>query len=203
MNVIGAGLGRTGTHSLKLALETLNGAPCYHMAEVFDHPEDIAVWQAAASGEAVDWRALMDGYHAAVDWPASAFWRELAAEYPDAKILLSHRDPEEWWESASATIFAFREGPPEMAPFHEMVRTLFASKFTADIGDKDACIAAFNRHNDAVRREADPSRLVEWRVGDGWAPLCEMIGVDIPSEPFPRSNSREEFIGRATSHQAS
>src|SRR5579884_4290855 len=112
LRVIGAGIGRTGTHSLKLALERLLGGRCYHMVEVFQRPEHIPVWAAAAKGEPVDYRRLLDGYVAAVDWPSAAFWPELAAAFPDAVIVLSSRDADGWWRSASRTIFeAMRRGP--------------------------------------------------------------------------------------------
>src|SRR4051812_43170520 len=105
LKVVGAGIGRTGTHSLKIALERLLGAPCYHMVEVFERPADVARWQDAADRRPVDWHALMDGFAAAVDWPASACWEDLAEAFPDAVILLSVRDSaEQWWTSASRTI---------------------------------------------------------------------------------------------------
>jgi hypothetical protein len=166
------------------------------MAEVFENPHHIPLWHDAAQGRSVDWNAILAGYSTAVDWPAAAFWRELSDEHPDAKILLSFRDPEDWWASASATIFRFRQGPPEMDAFFAMVQALFENRFVADIDDKDACIAAYNRLNDEVRKNADPNRLVEWSPGDGWAPLCKMLDVPIPNEPFPHSNSRDEFIAR-------
>src|SRR5689334_7713375 len=116
LKVIGAGVGRTGTMSLKIALERLLGAPCYHMVEVFQRPAHFARWTAAARGEPIDWHALLDGFAAAVDWPASAFWPELAAANPDAIILLSTRDAQGWWKSASAMIFdhSNRVPPPPM-----------------------------------------------------------------------------------------
>src|SRR5512139_2619631 len=104
LRIVGAGLGRTGTLSLKLALEKLLGAPCYHMLEVFAHPEHIAVWHTAAQGRPTDWPALFRGYAATVDWPGASFYRELMDAYPDAIVLLSTRDPDSWWRSASATI---------------------------------------------------------------------------------------------------
>src|SRR5690606_21852220 len=105
LSVIGAGFGRTGTLSLKLALEQLGFAPCHHMTEVFANPDQAATWLAAARGEAVDWDSLLEGYKASVDWPSCHFWRELAAHYPDAKVILSTRDPRRWYESISNTIF--------------------------------------------------------------------------------------------------
>src|SRR5579862_5982463 len=105
MRVVGAGLGRTGTHSLKIALERLLGAPCYHMVEVFAHPEHVPAWRGAALGQMPDWHALFDGYAATVDWPSAAFWPELSEAFPETLVVLSVRDAEAWWQSASQTIF--------------------------------------------------------------------------------------------------
>src|SRR6185503_15007982 len=196
LRVVGAGLGRTGTLSLKVSLEKLLGGRCYHMAEVFAHPDHVAVWHAAARGEMPDWKALLRDYEAAVDWPASAFWPELAAAFPDAVILLSLRDPQSWWESASSTIFTetrrgFEAGA--LDAWHAMVKALFAARFTADIQDRESSIAAFERHNAHVLATAPPERLVQWRAAEGWAPLCAALGVPIPDEPFPRINTREQW----------
>ncbi|HSI71633.1 MAG TPA: sulfotransferase, partial [Fimbriimonas sp.] len=116
LKVVGAGLGRTGTHSLKLGLEKLLGAPCYHMAEVFERPQDVPVWHQAALGNMPDWDKFLAGYAAEVDWPSSAFWDELSQAYPESLILLSVRDPESWWESASQTIFGGISGAAERNP---------------------------------------------------------------------------------------
>lgn len=192
LRIVGAGLGRTGTMSLKLALERLLGGPCYHMTEVFSRPDHVASWHDAARGRATDWPALFDGHRGVVDWPACAFWREISAAFPDALILLSTRDAEAWWKSASETIFpaiASQRG----TPWHAMVEDLFASTFTGALADRAACIAAYERHNAAVRREAPAGRLVEWSPGDGWEPLCRALGVPIPHEAFPHVNSTEDF----------
>jgi hypothetical protein len=177
--------------SLKLALERLLGAPCYHMAEVFAHPEHVPVWTAAARGEPVDWHALFRGYAAAVDWPVASFWPEVSAAYPEAIILHSVRDPAAWWKSASGTIFpASRDATGE---WRAMVDEMFGRRFTSALDDEAACIAAFERHNAEVRARAPRERLVEWRASDGWGPLCAALGVAVPGEPFPRTNSSEEF----------
>lgn len=194
LRVVGAGLGRTGTLSLKLALERLLGGPCYHMMEVFAHPEHVAVWQAAARGRAVDWRALFSGYRAAVDWPAASFWPELMKLFPDALVLLSVRDADSWWRSAHDTIFpASRQAPPE---WRAMLDDIFAARFTSRLDDRDTCIAAFERHNTAVREGVPRARLLEWRASDGWDPLCAALGLPVPAEPFPRANTTEEFLTR-------
>lgn len=192
LQIIGAGVGRTGTLSLRAALETLLGGPCYHMFEVREHPEHIPLWHAAARGEAVDWQALLGAYRAAVDWPASAFWPEISAAFPDAIILLSTRSAESWWKSASDTIFPATQSAPDSA-WRRMIDTMFANRFTTAIDDKDAAIAAFEAHNRRVRAAAAPARLVEWQPGDGWAPLCKALAMPIPDLPFPHVNSTEEF----------
>ncbi len=195
LRIVGAGLGRTGTLSLKLALEKLLGAPCYHMAELFVHPEHVAPWHAAARGDMPDWKALFDGYAAAVDWPAAAFWPEISAAFPDAIVLLSVRDAESWWKSASTTIFPTSKTQVG-TEWHAMVEAMFASRFTADLKNREACIAAFERHNAHVRATVAPERLLEWRAADGWAPLCRALGLPIPNEPFPKVNTTEEFLSR-------
>jgi hypothetical protein len=200
LRVIGAGLGRTGTHSLKLALERLLGAPCYHMAEVFKRPQDIPIWHAAAKGEAVDWRAMFAGYAAAVDWPPAGFWEQIAEVYPDAIILLSVRDADGWWKSASSTIFAtYQRGPrPDDNPaWRPMITDMFSNTFTPGFLDEATAKAAFDRHNADVRKRAPANRLVEWRATDGWGPLCAALGVPVPAEPFPVSNTSEQFRARA------
>jgi hypothetical protein len=190
--VVGAGLGRTGTLSLKLALERLLGGPCYHMVELFSRPEHVPVWHAAARGETVDWHALFGGYRAAVDWPTGAFWPELAEAFPDALVVLSVRDPESWWKSASGTIFPASRAAD--GPWRAMIDDVFAARFTTRLDDRDACVGAFERHNAEVRRQVSSSRLLEWRAEDGWAPLCAALGVPAPDEPFPRVNSTQDFL---------
>ena len=198
LKVVGAGLGRTGTHSLKLALEQLVGEPCYHMIEVFGKPEHVGVWHQAALGEMPDWEQLFAGYGAAVDWPAAAFWREQSEAFPDAVILLSTRDSEAWWTSCDNTIFqVFRSADQNMpAEWTAMIKELFR-RFAGDSLDKASAIAAYERHNENVRATAPPDRLLDWRTGDGWEPICRALGVDIPDEPFPHVNTTDEFRAMA------
>jgi hypothetical protein len=197
LKVIGAGVGRTGTHSLKVALEMLLGKPCYHMVEVFQHMDHVPMWDAASKNEPVDWDKLFEGYAAAVDWPTSAYWRELSAKYPDALVLLSKRSPESWWDSAHSTIFvaARRTGGPEREAWLQMIQGMFA-RFSPDIDDRETCITAFNRHNAEVVREVPPERLLVWEAKDGWAPICKALNLPIPDAPFPLTNTKEEFNQR-------
>lgn len=196
LRVVGAGLGRTGTMSLKHALERLLGAPCYHMTELLEHPQHVGLWDEAARGGHVRWEEIFDGYAAAVDWPVASFWPELSERYPDALVILSVRDPESWWRSASDTIFATLDqiGTDE---WRNMIRTVFGSRFTSALDDREACIAAYERHVNDVRRVVPAGRLLEWQPADGWGPLCTALDLPAPRVPFPRVNTRAEFLARS------
>jgi hypothetical protein len=200
LRVVGAGLPRTATRSLKDALECLLGGRCYHMAEVFQHLEDVPRWRAATRGDEVDWRSFPPDSAAAVDWPASAFWHELAAAHPDSVIVLSTREsPTQWWESADETIFPVLRNPvqPEHEEWRQMVHELLAREIGPQWDDAARAQAYYERHNAQVRREAPAERLLEWRATDGWEPLCRALGLPVPDEPFPRVNTREEWLARA------
>lgn len=198
LKVIGAGLGRTGTLTLKAALEQLGLGPCHHMVEVFAHMEQADFWRRAAEGAAVDWEEIYAAYPATVDWPSCHFWRQLADRYPDAKMVLTVRDPEHWWESMSATILqAIKAGlaDPDVGRraamrFAELI--IHDQTFAGDFS-RENVIAAFERHNAAVRAAIPPERLLVYEVSQGWAPLCAFLGVPVPDAPFPLTNSREEF----------
>lgn len=192
--VVGAGVGRTGTHSLKLALERLLGGPCHHMVEMLGDPEQVPGWIDAIDGKPVDWSELLSNYRALVDWPGASFWPELSAANPDALVLLSVRDPEDWYRSASNTIFlAFDLVPPEMKPWMDAVLRLMRQRFSDRLEDPTAMMDAFERHNDSVRSAIPPSRLLEWRPGDGWEPICERLGAPVPDDPFPLTNTTEDM----------
>lgn len=193
LKVIGAGFGRTATASLKYALETLLKAPCYHMSEVLGKAGQVDLWLDAASGNA-DWDAIFDGYAATVDFPASNYWRELAEKYPEAKVLLSLRDPEKWYASTQETIFSptlqkFQKG----TKWGRMIKATIDDHLGGKMNDRDSLIEAFNSHNEAVRSAFDDDRLLVFEAKQGWSPLCSFLGVDEPSEPFPHVNSKEEF----------
>jgi sulfotransferase family protein len=196
LQVIGAGLGRTGTASLKLALAQLLGGPCYHMLEVREHPAHAAVWADAYRGRTPDWVEFFAGYRATVDWPSAPFWRELSEKFPDALILLSVRDPDAWWRSASETIFVvlanhFKgDAPPDA--WAEMARGMMSS-FTPDWQDEAAAKAAYLAYNADVRATAPADRLLEWSPGDGWGPICTALGLAEPDRPFPHVNTTADF----------
>jgi len=191
LRVIGAGLGRTGTMSLKAALEQLLGGPCYHMIEVFEHPEHVAIWNRALTGEAVDWSDIYADYVATVDYPNAAVWEPLAVAYPDAFVLLSSRDTAGWWKSATKTILPAMERAsqnPELADWSRMV-----ASFGLKSDDPAASQALYERHNAHVRATVPPERLIDWQPGDGWEPICDKLGLAVPSEPFPHVNTTDEF----------
>jgi Sulfotransferase domain len=196
IQVVGAGVGRTGTLSLKAALEQLLEQPCYHMLEVFGHPDHASSWREAAEDGKVDWTELLGGYGATSDFPACLFWPEILEANPDAVVLLStRRDSKTWWESASQTIFSIDAAhlPPEMAEWFEMWRAVATARFTADWTDEEASRAAYDRHNAEVRASVPSDRLVDWKPGDGWAPLCNALGVPVPGDQFPHLNTRDDF----------
>lgn len=197
LKIIGAGVGRTGTYSLKLAINQLGLGPSHHMEEVIlNMPRQLPLWQAAVAGRP-DWGAVYDGYPAAVDWPTAGFHRELYAAYPTAKFILTHRSPESWIDSFSATIYkliAAAEAAPEaMRPWLAMGTAVIA-KTGFPLGlDRAALVAAFEAHIAAVKATIPAAQLLVYQVKEGWQPLCDFLGVPVPEGPFPRSNDRGEF----------
>jgi hypothetical protein len=194
LKVVGAGVGRTGTHSLKEALQTLLGGTCHHMIEVFAHPEEVPIWIDAVDGNEVHWGELMEPYTAQVDWPGASFWPELSHFNPDALVILSVRDPDEWYTSCSNTIFAGMHGMIENGDaWMAALLRLFGDRFSDQITDRGAMTAAFEKHNAAVRAGVPKERLLEWTTSDGWGPICERLGVAVPDEPFPVTNTTAQF----------
>lgn len=198
VQVIGAGLPRTGTMSLKVAAERLTGGRCYHMHETFLHPEHPALWCRVLEGETEVLDEILEGYECAVDWPMAAVWREAFDRYPDAKVLLSQRsNAATWWRSADRTVWAVlrdrrAKASDEWWRMHELLQERFAEQWD----DAETAMAAYDQHVTAVRESVPSSRLVEYVPGDGWKPLCRALGVDVPEEPFPHLNSSKEFIER-------
>ena len=214
--MIGAGFGRTGTASLKVALEELGFGPCYHMTEVFANPDHADFWRAAWRGEPVDWDGVLGRYEATVDWPACTFYAKLLERHPGAKVLLSVRDPEKWYESTRNSIYelgristgspfsrlgfallslvvfgTFKSG---QGPMTEEI--VWQGTFDGKFEDKHHAIGVFNRHNEEVQRRAPQGRLLVYEVREGWGPLCEFLGVEEPEKPFPRLNDAAEMRRR-------
>lgn len=205
LEVVGACFGRTGTNSLKLALERLGFGPCHHMFEVGEDPNQLSYWEALARGEAVDWRQVFAGYKACVDWPSARFWREIAETFPDAPVILSLREPESWIASVQHTIlpamqshFDMEDGPRRRRSamaYELIVRQTFSER----MHDTEHAIGIYQAHIDEVRRTIAPERLLEYSVSEGWQPLCAFLGVDVPDEPFPLTNTTEQFNNRRRS----
>jgi hypothetical protein len=195
LKVIGAGFGRTGTLSLKLALEMLGVGRCYHMIEVFHTPGAPQQWTDAIAGKSVDWEKVFDGFTATVDFPGCIFYREFAALYPQAKVILTERESEEWFASTQATIFnpARRAQPSPRPDMSEMVDKMLGRVFDGRIADRAHVIGVYERHNAAVRRDIAPERLLVFNPKEGWDPLCAFLGLPKPAAPFPRANTREGF----------
>jgi hypothetical protein len=193
LSVIGAGFGRTGTMSLKLALDQLGFGPCYHMIEVFKNPKAPGYWEAAADGKPVDWEEVFAGYGSTVDWPGATFYKQLADAYPDAKVILTVRDAEAWFASTQATIFSLHIRDDTEDPWQRMVLKVIGDLFDRQMTDKAKLIAVYNQHNEDVRRTIAPERLLVYDVAQGWEPLCRFLGVEVPSEPMPKVNSTDEF----------
>lgn len=200
IKVIGAGLGRTGTMSLKAALEQLGFGPCYHMIEVIERKGHSEAWYQTSRGGKIDW-SVFDGFQAVVDWPAAHYWREVIEHYPLAKIVLSIRDGESWYKSVSDTIYGriTEELPPhadEERRHHRLMtrKIVLEDTFVGRFLDKRHAIETFERHNAEVRTTVDPQRLLVYHVKEGWEPLCRFLGVPIPAEPFPRLNDTASFL---------
>lgn len=208
LKVIGAGFGRTGTTSLKQALEDLGFDPCHHMIEAFAHPEHVPVWEAAANGQPVEWEDVFGNYQAAVDWPAAAFYEQLMEHYPDAKVILTVRDPERWYESTQNTIYAIGKltsSPPMswltsvFAPHRRRITALtgrlaWDGLFGGRFEDRQHTIDVFKRYNADVQRRVPTERLLVYDVKQGWEPLCTFLDVPIPqNKPFPHLNDTASF----------
>jgi hypothetical protein len=197
--VIGAGFGRTGTMSLKIALETLGLKPCYHMTEMVKNPTHPALWAAAGRGEPVDWAALFDRYRATVDWPGSLYYRELMVAYPAAKVILTVRDADTWYDSVANTLYslktatdsqrAARGGREPVLYANRIWDALFGGRFA----DREHTIEVYRRHNAEVARTVPADRLLVYQVSEGWPPLCEFLDLPVPPGPFPRVNDTQAF----------
>lgn len=189
--VIGAGFGRTGTESMKLALEQLGLGPCHHMKEVLASPEQLKLWRAAARGDLPDWDAAFAGFNSSVDWPSTFFWRELSEVYPEAKIVLTVRSSDSWYKSMGNTIFNVLDAStdPDSIGLTLIAERVFGGRYR----DRDHAIAVDEQNNAAVQASFDDDRLLTYHLGDGWDPLCRFLSKPVPEQPFPRSNSTAEF----------
>ena len=199
MDVIGAGFGRTGTLSLKVALERLGFGPCLHMLPLLDDPERATLVHRAADGDLTSLDKALTDHRSTVDWPGTYFWRELTARHPEAKVVLTVRDPQRWYDSAYRTIFQAATtapagaGEPLAAGLAMAHAVVWDGTFGGRFADREHALRIFTEHNEAVRREVPADRLLEFEVGQGWPPLCDFLGVPAPAEPFPHTNDSASF----------
>jgi hypothetical protein len=206
LDVIGAGFGRTGTLSLKNALEVLGFGPCHHMLDMFQHPSEIPLWKRAEQRQSADWDEIYAGYRSTVDWPGARFWRQLVAHYPAAKVILTVRDPKSWYESAYNSIYRAMLPPdPGTDPVWTQMRevsdqVVWQGVFKGRFPDADYAMEVFEEHNEAVRREVPADRLLVFDIGEGWEPLCAFLGVPVPDESFPPLNDRAKFAQMVDDH---
>ena len=199
LTVIGAGFGRTGTLSFKQALEQLGFGPTYHMLEVFGKADHVATWSDALEGASVDWSTVLDGYHSTCDWPACTFWRELRSANPGAKVVLTRRDPDAWYRSMTATIFETLDrapaddADPGMLAHHQLVQALIRERtFGGDLS-RAHVLEVLAAHEADVIASVPPDELLVYDVAEGWGPLCGLLGVAVPIEPFPNTNTTADF----------
>ena len=213
LKVIGTGLGRTGTYSLKLAIEQLGVGRCYHMVELFQQPERLKYFKKADKGEEVNWNELFKGYKAAVDYPVARYYKQITEFYPEAKVIHTLRDPDEWYESASATIFwaskpyslrilklavhlPFSSEARRRIPVLMYNRKLSELEFGKDLKNKEKVIKRYNKHYEEVIKTIPDDRLLLFDPKSGWEPLCKFLKLPVPLIPYPKSNTRKEFLDR-------
>ena len=204
LDVIGAGYGRTGTLSLKTALELLGFGPCHHMTEIInDMDRQAPMWNRVADGNERDWEMVFASYRSTVDWPGCHYYAELADAYPDARVILTVRDSRQWYASMKDTILKVRSGllmrlllKVSRFPMRFALKIILKQTFGYKL-DETHVIAAFDRHIAEVQRRIPAERLLVFDVRQGWEPLCAFLGVPVPETPFPRTNDREMFASRA------
>lgn len=209
LKVIGAGLGRTGTESLKKAFEQLGFGSCYHMFELMKNPEHLPEWEKLSRGEKPNYEFLFKGYQSCTDFPAAIYYREFMQQYPEAKVVLTVRDADKWYDSASKTIFrkipaVFMAMLPLFGLFSKMARSyppiytyaqsvVHEGFFNGRTHDREHTKAVFNAWNEEVKRTVPAGRLLVFEVKEGWEPLCRFLGVPVPATPFPHANAGESF----------
>ena len=191
LSVIGVGFMRTGTESLKMALEILGYGPCHHMKVVLSDPDQEALWRRVVAGETIPWETLYDGHNSAVDFPTAFYWRELTAHYPEPPLIMTVRSSESWYASMTKSVF------PTLKKLTDpgSVGSAMISQGTFDGrgDDPDHAVAVYEKHNNDVQSAFSSDRLLVYELGSGWTPLCEFLGKSIPDEDYPHSNTAEEF----------
>ena len=197
LKIVGSGLGRTGTKSMQSALNRLGVGPCHHMVEVFAHPESMQLWVDANEGRH-NWDLIFQDYQSMVDYPGAAHWKAIADHYPHAKVLHTVRDPDKWFDSTQATIFAPQSGA-RRGGGDDLQQRFFGSfmgEFRHHLDDRAYMTEYFRQHTEAVKAAIAPERLLVYEVGEGWDRLCQFLGVPVPAQPYPSENSTSDFQAR-------
>ena len=207
MKVFGTGFGRTGTMSLKIALEKLGMGPCYHMREVVSHPSHIKIWYDISRGKHPNWNRLFKGFNSAVDFPVSLFYNKLINKFPDAKFILTIRDFDKWYISTANTIYKVPSILPEwfqqvvypIKMFIAMqVNLIWVGLFNNKFSDKESARIVYYEHIERVKKVIPSDKLLIYEINKGWEPLCEFLNVDLPEMPFPKVNDTAEMLQKFT-----
>ncbi|ADD41821.1 sulfotransferase family protein [Stackebrandtia nassauensis] len=196
LTVIGASFGRTGTASVRFALEQLGFGPCHHIRHLFASDRHARDWLRVAEGEPADWHRLLFGFAATIAWPASCYWRELAEANPSAKVLLVHRDPSDWYASVARTLYRRRPKRPVAERDRVFERLIWNGVFDGRFTDPRHAMDVYRDHYREVRATIPSDRLIEVDAAKGWPPLCEELGVPVPDETFPHANATGEYPNR-------
>ncbi|MEW1685875.1 sulfotransferase family protein [Streptomyces sp. NPDC093594] len=212
LELVNAGLGRTGTTSLKAALDRLGLGPSFHMFDIVGDTERLQQWEGiVCDGAEPDWHAVFAGYRAAVDGPCALHYAALKDAFPHARTILTVRDADSWYRSTHDTLYQFAlrsaaapppPGSPQARLFRITSTMVWDGLFGGRFGDKDHAIDVYHRHNEEVVRTLGADNVLVYDVRQGWEPLCAHLGVDVPAEPFPHTNdtaSMRQRVARAAS----
>lgn len=199
MKVVGTGFGRTGTDSMRNALNILGVGPTHHMFELGEDAPLREPWLDLVEGAKPDWDMLFAGYYACVDWPSAFYWRSLVVDYPDAKVLLTMRSAESWWKSFEATILKQIQSGNQPNGFGK--RLVAEKVFDGRPDDRDHAIAIYNRNVEEVIATVDPERLLIHNLGDGWEPLCRWLDLPVPEIDYPSGNTTQDFAQRIATQE--
>lgn len=208
LKVIGLGYPRTGTMSLKHALELLGMGPCYHMIEVFRRPDDAQFWIEAwdqqvkfGSSKTIDWQRVFQGFQSTTDCPGSGFWERLIVDFPQAKFVLTEREPESWYSSFQTTVFEAMTHPEKSTSEHREVQQMakmliLDGIFEGRFEEKAFAIEKLQTYSEQIKTAVPKNQLLVMNIADGWQPLCDFLDLPVPQQDFPRSNTRTEFRDR-------
>lgn len=193
LKVIGTGFGRTGTDSMREALNILGYGPCHHMRELLKDAEHERLWRAVIAGETPDWELLLGGYNSCVDWPSAYYWPQLIKAFPQARVILTWRTAESWWTSFEKTILPRILNYKKSDATQKNGELIGPRVFHGRPEDRDHCMAVYEANVALVKEKVSGDRLLVHRLGDGWEPLCAHLGVAVPDVPYPAKNSTGEF----------